>query len=125
MPNVLTTDSLEEVLADQIAKNGFEVSYETFKIPYTEPEVIRKYTPDYALPNGIIVESKGRFVAADRKKHLHIRQQHPEADIRFVFSNSRAKINKGSPTTYADWCGKYEFKFADKLGSGLINRARR
>lgn len=106
---------LEEVLADQIAKNGIDVSYETFKIPYTEPEVIRKYTPDYALPNGIIIESKGRFVAADRKKHLHIKQQHPEADIRFVFSNSRAKLNKGSKTTYADWCQKHGYQFSDKL----------
>jgi hypothetical protein len=67
------------------------------------------------LPNGIIVETKGRFVLADRKKHLLLQSQRPELDIRFVFSNSSAKINKGSPTSYADWCNKYGFIFADKL----------
>ena len=60
---------------------------------------IRTYTPDFELPNGIIIESKGRFVAADRKKHLLVQKQHPELDIRFVFSNSKAKISKGSKTT--------------------------
>ena len=67
------------------------------------------------LPNGIIVESKGRFVVADRKKHLYVQKQHPDLDIRFVFSNSKAKISKGSKTTYADWCSKNRFLFADKL----------
>jgi hypothetical protein len=51
----------------------------------------------------------------DRKKHLLIREQYPNLDIRFVFTNSKAKINKGSKTTYADWCDKNSFKYADKL----------
>jgi len=34
--------------------------------------------------------------------------------IRFVFSNAKAKIYKGSKTTYADWCIKYGFKFFNK-----------
>tara|TARA_R110001606_G_scaffold60362_2_gene142301 strand:+ start:1387 stop:1647 length:261 start_codon:yes stop_codon:yes gene_type:complete len=74
----------------------------------------RTYTPDFELPNGIIIESKGRFVSADRKKHLKVKEQYPKLDIRFVFSNSRGKINKGSKTTYAMWCDKYGFKYADK-----------
>jgi len=37
-----------------------------------------------------------------------------ELDIRFVFSNSRNKLNKKSKTTYADWCDKHGFKWADK-----------
>ena len=40
--------------------------------------------------------------------------QHPELDIRFVFSSSRARISKTSATTYADWCRKHGFQFADK-----------
>jgi hypothetical protein len=43
-----------------------------------------------------------------------IKQQHPELDIRFVFSNSRSRISKQSKTTYADWCEKNGFMFADK-----------
>ena len=88
--------------------------YEEFKIKYEVHET-RTYTPDFELPNGIIIESKGRFVPADRKKHLLVKKQHPELDIRFVFSNSRAKINKGSKTTYGDWCDKNGFQYSDKL----------
>ena len=60
------------------------------------------------------VETKGRFLTADRKKHLLIKAQYPELDIRFLFQNSNARISKSSKTTYADWCNKYGFKFADK-----------
>lgn len=105
---------LEEVIADQIQAAGVKLAYETIKIEYLKPSRKSKYTPDFPLPNGIIVETKGRFTTEDRQKHILIKDQHPEADIRFVFSNSRSKIRKGSPTTYADWCRKYGFKFADK-----------
>ena len=73
-----------------------------------------KYTPDFIFPNGIIIETKGRFVAADRRKHLEIQKQHPEKDIRFVFSNAKNKLNKGSKTTYAMWCEQKGFKWAEK-----------
>lgn len=92
-----------------------KVEYETTKIKYVVPESLHTYTPDFVLPNSIIVETKGRFVVADRKKHLLIQKQHPTLDIRFVFSNSKAKISKGSKTSYADWCDKYGFLYADKL----------
>jgi hypothetical protein len=72
------------------------------------------YTPDFQLPNGIIIETKGRFVTADRQKHRLIREQYPELDIRFVFSNSKARISKQSQTTYAAWCERYGFKYADR-----------
>lgn len=88
--------------------------YEEFKIKYEVNEV-RTYTPDFELPNGIIIESKGRFVAADRKKHLLVKKQHPDLDIRFVFSNSNAKISKGSKTTLGMWCDKHGYMYADKL----------
>ena len=44
-----------------------------------------------------------------------MKAQHPGRDIRFVFSNSRAKISKASKTTYAMWAEKHGFKYADKL----------
>ena len=106
---------LEDKISDQLKEAGVAFEYETLKIKYTVPETLHTYTPDFILPNGIIVESKGRFVVADRKKHLYVQKQHPDLDIRFVFSNSKAKISKGSKTTYADWCNKNDFLFADKL----------
>jgi len=104
---------LEVKVADQLKKAGVGVEYEVTKIKYQVDE-IRTYTADFQLPNGIIVETKGRFTAADRKKHLLIQKQHPDKDIRFVFQTSKAKINKGSKTTYADWCNKHGFIYAEK-----------
>lgn len=105
---------LEGRISKQLKDLDVPVKYEEMKIKYAINEV-RTYTPDFELPNGIIIESKGRFVVADRKKHLLIKKQYPDLDIRFVFSNSRAKINKGSKTTYGMWCDKHGFLYADKL----------
>lgn len=104
---------LEVKVAKQLKEKGVGVEYETTKIKYRVDEE-RTYTPDFKLPNGVIVETKGRFVAADRKKHLLIQKQHPDKDIRFVFQNSNNKISKASKTTYADWCNKHGFVYADK-----------
>ncbi len=105
---------LEEALAAQLQAAGVSYTYESFKIPFVEPAHKRNYTPDFQLPNGIVIETKGRFLTADRQKHLMVRAQHPEYDIRFVFSSSRTKISKRSPTSYADWCTKNNFLYADK-----------
>jgi hypothetical protein len=105
---------LEETLASQLTAAGVSFEYEETKIAFTEPAKKRTYTPDFKLPNGIIIESKGRFLTEDRQKHLLVKAQHPHLDIRFVFSNSRSKINKRSATTYADWCQKNGFQYADK-----------
>mgnify|MGYP003114002420 CR=1 FL=1 len=107
---------LEKTVADQIKKRGLRVKYEdpSSRISFTQPATDRTYTPDFVLPNGIVVETKGRFTLEDRKKHLWIQEQ-TDYDIRFVFSNSRAKIRKGSKTSYADWCDKHGFIYADKL----------
>lgn len=106
---------LEEKVALQLGLAGINVSYESSKILYVTPETLHKYTPDFILPNGIIIETKGRFLVADRKKHLLIKEQHPDLDIRFVFTNSKAKITKVSKTSYAMWCTQHGFKYADKL----------
>jgi hypothetical protein len=105
---------LEDTTATHIKNKGAKLLYETSKIHYTIPESKHIYTPDFILPNGIIVETKGRFMIEDRKKHLLIRQQHPDKDIRFVFTRSATKLYKGAKTTYSDWCVKNNFKFADK-----------
>lgn len=105
---------LEAKNQEWLEKNGIKAEYETHYIKYIVPQSDHKYTPDFILPNAIIVETKGIFDADDRKKHMLVREQHPELDIRFVFSSSRSKLYKGSPTTYASWCEKNDFKYADK-----------
>lgn len=106
---------LEETISQQIESQGIKVEYETEKVPYIIPASNHTYSPDFKLPNGIRVETKGRFVAADRKKHLLVKEYNPHLDIRFVFSSSKNKITKKSKTTYGDWCDKHGYKYADKF----------
>jgi hypothetical protein len=105
---------LEEDVAKMLTEAGIPFTYEETKIKYIKPASEHQYTPDFVLDNGIIVETKGRFLIADRKKHMLIKRQQPHLDIRFVFSNSKQKLNKGSYTTYAQWCVKNGFMYADK-----------
>ena len=108
---------LEDKISDQILKAQVPLSYEEDKITYIHPPRTSTYTPDFKLPKQggfFYVETKGRWVVADRQKHLLIRQQHPDLDIRFVFSSSNSKLYKGSPTSYGDFCRKHGFKFANK-----------
>jgi len=107
---------LEEKIATELTLLGVPFRYEAKEdeVSYEKPARKARYTPDFVLPNGVIVETKGRFVTADRQKHLLIKEQHPELDIRFVFSNSKARISKLSSTTYAMWCEKHGFQYADK-----------
>lgn len=105
---------LEDKVSDQLKNAGVDAKYEKYTIDYEVPATHHTYTPDFILPNGVIVETKGIFSPEDRTKHLLIQGQYPNLDIRFVFSNSKTKIYKGSKTTYADWCIKNNFQYADK-----------
>lgn len=105
---------LEERIAEQLDKAGVDYTYEKVKLEYIRPASKHIYTPDFVLANGIIVETKGRFLMADRQKHILVKRHNPTLDIRFVFSNSNARISKTSRTTYASWCEKNGFKYADK-----------
>ena len=101
----------EERIANQLKRCGVCYSYEALVIEY---ERLSTYTPDFILPNGIIIETKGRWVTEDRSKHLLIKQQHPDLDIRLLFQNAYNKIRKGSKTTYAMWCEKKGILYAHK-----------
>lgn len=102
---------LEARTAKGLKSKGIKFTYEKLKVPWIDTRP-KTYTPDFVLDNGIIVETKGRFISSDRMKHLMVKKQHPELDIRFVFSNPNAKLTKGSKTTYGMWCEKHGFKYA-------------
>ena len=105
---------LEKVVAEFLKQNKKNFRYEDLKIEWKDLRY-RTYTPDFILDNGIIVETKGIFDNEDRRKHLAVREQHPELDIRLVFSNAKAKLYKGSKTTYAMWCDKNEFLYSHRV----------
>ena len=105
---------LESDIADYLKDKQNQVRYERLKIEWEDLRY-RTYTPDFILDNGIIIETKGIFDTEDRRKHLAIREQHPELDIRFVFSNSKAKLYKGAKSRYFEWCDKHEFKWEHRI----------
>lgn len=110
---------LEESLAAFLSGKGIEFEYEEHKLTYAVPQRQATYTPDFYVTTAsgkvIVVETKGRFVTADRQKMLLVKDQHPHLDIRMVFSNPNTKISKKSQTTYADWCEKHGFLYAKQL----------
>jgi hypothetical protein len=55
------------------------------------------------------------FDNEDRRRHLAIQKQHPELDIRFVFSNAQAKLYKGAKSRYCNWCEKHNFKWSHRV----------
>lgn len=102
----------EETVYNDVETRGLAVAYEPFALPYL---VKGNYYPDFVLDNGIIVEAKGYFDSRARAKMIAVKKHNPDLDIRFLFMNSRIKVRKGSKFTYADWCAKYGFPFADGL----------
>ena len=106
---------LEIAISQELDANSVKYDYEKVKLTYVKPTKSHSYTPDFYLKEqNIFIETKGLFTSADRQKMRLVKEQHPEKDIRFVFSNSRSRISKKSSTTYAMWCEKYGFKYADK-----------
>jgi len=109
---------LEEKISEQLNLLKVDFSYETEKISYLQPAKKRSYKPDFITTkkdgSKLYIETKGRLTASDRKKHEWVKDQNPSLDIRFVFTNSNTRIAKNSKTTYADWCNKHGFIFADK-----------
>lgn len=118
-------NSFEQKLGDQLDAADISFEYEGQRLPVLIPAREAKYIPDF-IPTGtgIIIEGKGAFgggrvnynatSAAARQKMILFKEQHPEWDLRFVFSNSKAKIYTGSKTTYAQWCDDHGFLWSDK-----------
>lgn len=96
---------LEERIAKKFDKDNVTYLYETKAYKYV---LESKYTPDFFLPNGIIIEAKGFFKPSDRRKSIAVAKQNPDLDIRFIFQRNNT-LSKNSKTTYGDWCDKHGF----------------
>lgn len=96
---------LEERVAKSFDKQNIPYLYEAKGYTYT---LESKYTPDFFLSNGVILEVKGFFKPSDRRKMLAIKTQQPDLDIRFVFQRNNT-LSKNSKTTYGDWAEKHGF----------------
>ena len=95
---------LEEKVGDLLKNLDVNFQYETTKFAYTIPH---NYTPDFILPNGVILECKGYWDSEDRRKIKSVKEQNPDIDLRMVFQAPFNTITKKSKTTYAQWCDRY------------------
>ncbi len=108
----------EELVSSHLEEKERRASYEVDTLSYTQPEVQRKYKPDFKIADNVYIECKGIFSLDDRKKMLWVKEQHPEKTFYILFYNAYQKLRKGSSTTYADWCDKHGFIWADWFKSG-------
>lgn len=108
---VILKSGLEEELYHKLNKHSLLFEYEGITLTYFQPQIKKTYKPDFPITGSFIVETKGNFNSADRKKMKLVKAQNPKLDIRFVFSNSKTKIGKKSKTTYAKWCELNNFKY--------------
>jgi len=102
---------LETRLDRELEWGKHKYKYEPCRIPYS---LVCHYVPDYVFPNGIIIEAKGYFTSGDRRKMRAVKRDHPELEIRMVFSRAANKLNKTSRTSYAKWCETKGFPWANK-----------
>jgi hypothetical protein len=107
---------LEEAIASELDTKNIQYKFEETKLNYVKPQKVHTYTPDFYLTGSdIYIETKGYFTSQDRQKMRLIKEQHPQLDIRFIFSNSKTRISKKSKTTYGMWCDKYGFNMQTNM----------
>jgi len=99
---------LEEKVSDLLCELGVHYEYEGLSLPFT---IKHLYTPDFVLPNGIVLETKGYWKPEDRRKIRQVVTENPHIDLRMVFQDPYKKISKKSKTTYAKWCTRYNIKW--------------
>lgn len=105
---------LEKAICEHLKSRDADYEYAAQEFRYTVPATKEYYTPDIVFKRtGVNVEFKGRLTAADRKRLLLVRAQHPKLDLRLVFSDSSLKLTKGGKVTYSEWCEKHNFAYTD------------
>jgi hypothetical protein len=117
----------ERRIAKELDDAGVDYTYETYSYEYDEPlrknkarcmdcgssDLMRSgwYTPDFFIHNGYIIETKGRFTAADRRKMKCVTEQWPDEKFVMLFMRDN-KIAKNSKTFYSDWCMDNDIDFS-------------
>lgn len=101
----------EAAVAASLEKRGLAYQYEPVSLAYKIEAV---YTPDFILPNGVIVETKGLFDSDDRRKMVAVKEQHPHLDIRLCFMKADVKLSRAPRSiTYWQWAERHGFLWAE------------
>ncbi len=116
MRTVTSRGSLEPKVMADLEARGISYEYEPFSLKYVFEA---SYTPDIVLPNGVIVEIKGKFDRDDQRKMDLVVKQHPDKDIRIVFQRLKtgligsAKRKDGTRMTHKEWADRRGIKCAE------------
>lgn len=106
-------------LKDALPK-GATIEYEADKLPYV---IEHMYTPDFTITlrdgRKFYIETKGngrQFAGDVRQKMVAVRDQNPDADIRFIFYadgriGGSQKRKSGDYYRQSDWSNKNNFLF--------------
>lgn len=109
--------AFEERLAQQLEEAGVEFEYEkytyTFDVPVGQRLVCdecggnsivreKRYTPDFFLPNGMVIEAKGKLLAEHRRVFEAFKLAFPEEDFRLIFMRDNL-LRKRGKHRYSDW----------------------
>lgn len=114
----------EKKIASQLLSEGINFEYEVESYSYevkvlhsscadcgsTEVYNEKWYTPDFFITDDLVIEAKGIFSAAERKKMIAVRDAHPDKEFRMCFMKDN-KIHRKSKTRYSDWCESNNFKY--------------
>ena len=93
----------EERVAKELDNKAIPYLYEAETFEYT---LRSRYKPDLFLMNGIVLELKGFWKPSDRRKHVAMKEQHPDLDLRIVFQKNQL-LSRNSKSTYGDFCDKH------------------
>ena len=108
---------LEKSIADLLDELKIDYEFESTKLAYT---IDHHYTPDFILPNKhVVLEAKGYWSPADRRKILAVKRDNPDMDIRMVFQHPYNTISKKSKTTYAQYCERHEIPWSSYVNIPL------
>lgn len=132
----------EEEIKQQLIKAKVPFGYENTKVPYSVPAKEVNYIPDFILGKNsakklltlkdldgkLLIETKGNFTLADRRKMLWVKERHPYLDIRIVLQSDnyltkltarQKKLKKENKPfkklRYSDWCKENGFPFAIRV----------
>ena len=83
---------LEEKVADLLVDLGVKYEYETTKVRRRVIQHI--YTPDFVLPNGVVLEWRGYWEPADRRKIRGSEEKVADLDLRMVLVYKISKKSK-------------------------------
>ena len=104
-------NAFERRVDAEFKRLGAGARYESLQIPYNIDYV---YNPDWILPNGTVVEGKGRLTPDEKRKMIAVKRCNPHLKIVFVFYDAHKKIS-GTKQTHAGWAEKNGFGWSHEL----------